>query len=123
MVFVFLYGWCGLSVWQNRNRLGGLIDKDMLAAGGFFLAIVMIAPDMFMNTIFFGSRWFPIALIFLLLSLPVPSIRRPSGEDSRLNYRRRILLDNGLRLAQVRNRGTGRITGKPGPAPRLVPGP
>ena len=80
MVFVFLYGWCGLSVWQNRKRLGGLIDRDMLAAGGFFLAIVMIAPDKFMNTIFFGSRWFPIALIFLLLSLPVPSIRRLSAK-------------------------------------------
>jgi hypothetical protein len=48
----------------------------MLAAGGFFLAIVIIAPDKFMNTIFFGSRWFPIALIFFLLSLPAPSIRR-----------------------------------------------
>jgi len=80
MVFVFLYGWCGLCVWQNRQRFGGLIDRDMLAAGGFFLAIVIIAPDKFMNTIFFGSRWFPIALIFLLLSLPVPSIRRPSAK-------------------------------------------
>jgi len=80
MVFVFLYGWCGLSVWQNRKRLRGFIDKDMLAAGGFFLAIVIIAPDKFMNTIFFGSRWFPIALIFLLLSLPVPSIRRLSAK-------------------------------------------
>jgi hypothetical protein len=80
MVFVFLYGWCGLSVWQNRRRLVGLIDRDMLAAGGFFLAIVMIAPDKFMNTIFFGFRWFPIALIFLLLSLPVPSIRRLSAK-------------------------------------------
>jgi len=80
IVFVFLYGWCGLSVWQNRKRLGGLIDKDMLAAGGFFLAIVIIAPDKFMNTIFFGFRWFPIALIFLLLSLPVPSIRRLSAK-------------------------------------------
>jgi hypothetical protein len=76
MVFVFLYAWCGLSVWQNRRRLGSLVDKDMLAAGGFFLAIVISAPDKFMNTIFFGSRWLPIALIFLLLSLPAPSIRR-----------------------------------------------
>lgn len=75
MVFAFLYGWCGLAIWQSRKRLGCLVDKDMLAAGGFFLAIVIIAPDKFMNTIFFGSRWLPIALIFLLLSLPVPSIR------------------------------------------------
>ncbi|MCJ7645211.1 MAG: hypothetical protein MUP28_12155 [Candidatus Aminicenantes bacterium] len=80
IVFVFLYGWCGLSVWQNRRRLGGLIDRDMLAVGGFFLSIVIIAPDKFMNTIFFGSRWFPIALIFLLLSLPVPSVRRLSAK-------------------------------------------
>ena len=76
LAFVFLYGWCGLSLWQNRRRLGGLVDRDMLAAGGFFLAIVIIAPDKFMNTIFFGSRWLPIALIFVLLSLPAPSIRR-----------------------------------------------
>jgi hypothetical protein len=76
IVFVFLYGWCGLSIWQNRRRLGSLIDRDMLAAGGFFLAIVIIAPDKFMNTVFFGSRWFPIAMIFFLLSLPVPAIRR-----------------------------------------------
>jgi hypothetical protein len=76
IAFITLYGWIGLSIWQNRRRLGGLIDRDMLAAGGFFLAIVIIAPDKFMNTIFFGSRWFPIALIFFLLSLPVPSVRR-----------------------------------------------
>ncbi len=80
IVFVCLYGWCGLSVWQNRRRLWGVVDRDMLAAGGFFLAIVIIAPDMFMNTIFFGSRWLPIAMIFLLLSLPVPSIRRFPGK-------------------------------------------
>jgi len=80
VVFVFLYGWCGVSIWQNRRRLGGLVDKDMLAAGGFFLAIVIIAPDKFMNTIFFGSRWFPTALIFFLLSLPAPHIRRLSSK-------------------------------------------
>ncbi len=76
IVFAVLYGWCGLSIWQNRKRLGSLVDKDMLAAGGFFLAIVIITPDKFMNTIFFGFRWFPIAMIFLLLSLPIPSVRR-----------------------------------------------
>jgi hypothetical protein len=78
IVFVFLYGWCGLSVWQNRKRLGDLVDKDMLAAGVFFLAIVVIAPDKFMNTIFFGSRWLPCAMAFFLLALPVPSVRRLS---------------------------------------------
>jgi hypothetical protein len=76
IIFVFFYGWCGLAIWQNRRRLGSLIDRDMLAAGGFFLAIVIFAPDKYMNTIFFGSRWFPIALIFFLLSLPALTIRR-----------------------------------------------
>ncbi len=65
------------------GRIGGgsagLIDRDVLAAGGFFLAIVMVAPDKFMNTIFFGSRWLPVAMIFILLSLPAPSIRRLSA--------------------------------------------
>jgi len=80
LVFVLLYAWCGLSVWQNRKRLGSAVDRDLLAAGGFFLAIVIAAPDMYMNTLFFGSRWLPVALIFLVLSLPAPSVRRPPAK-------------------------------------------
>jgi hypothetical protein len=78
VAFVFILLWAGLSVWQNRNRLRESVDRDLLAAAIFFLAIVVVAPDKFMNTIFFSSRWVPAALIFLLLALPAPSLRRPS---------------------------------------------
>jgi hypothetical protein len=78
VAFVFIILWAGLSVWQSRTRLREGVDRDLLAAAVFFLAIVVVAPDKYMNTIFFGSRWLPPALIFLLLALPPPSFRRPA---------------------------------------------
>jgi hypothetical protein len=78
VVFVFLLLWAGLSIWQNRTRLKTHMDRDLLAAALFFLVIVIVSPDKYMNTIFFSSRWFPAAMIFLLLALPTPSFRRAS---------------------------------------------
>lgn len=92
ITFVLLYALCGISVWQNRKRLGGLIDRDILAASGLFLAVVMIAPDKFMNTIFFGSRWLPVAMIFILLSLPAPFIRQLSARTVALALATAFLL-------------------------------
>jgi hypothetical protein len=76
VAFIFIILWAGLSIWQNRNRLRGSVDRELLAAAFFFLAIVVVFPDKYMNTIFFSSRWFPPAMIFLLLALPSPSIPR-----------------------------------------------
>jgi len=76
VAFIFVLVWAGLAVWQNRRRLGGRVDRDLLAAAGFFLVVAAAAPDKFMNTIFFASRWFPAAFLFLLLALPAPSFRR-----------------------------------------------
>lgn len=78
VAFVFVILWAGLSVWQSRTRLREGVDRELLAAALFFLAIVVVAPDKYMNTIFFGSRWLPPALIFLLLALPPLSFRRPA---------------------------------------------
>jgi hypothetical protein len=79
LAFVFVLLWAGLSVWQNRERLGRVVDRDLLAAALFFLTFVLAAPDRYMNTIFFSSRWFPPAMIFLLLALPAPAFRRVSA--------------------------------------------
>ncbi|HVP90838.1 MAG TPA: hypothetical protein VMS75_06430 [Terriglobales bacterium] len=76
LAFVFVLLWMGLAVWQNRRRLRQVVDPDLLLAGVLFLAVVVVAPDKYMNTIFFGSRWFPAALTFLLLALPPPSFGR-----------------------------------------------
>ncbi len=78
VAFIFLILWAGLSVWQSRTRLRESVDRDLLAAAIFLLAIVVVAPDKYMNTLFFGSRWLPPALIFLLLALPPPAFRRPA---------------------------------------------
>jgi hypothetical protein len=77
--FLFVILWASLAIWQNRRKLGGFVDRDFLAAALFFLAIAAVAPDKYMNTIFFASRWLPPALVFLLLALPSPSFRRVSA--------------------------------------------
>jgi hypothetical protein len=84
LAFVFVLLWAGLSVWQNRDRLGRAVDRDLLAAALFFLTFVVAAPDKYMNTIFFSSRWFPPAMIFLLLALPAPAFRRLSARTAAL---------------------------------------
>jgi hypothetical protein len=76
VAFFFVVFWAGLSIWQNRRRLRDAVDRELLMAATFFLAIVVIAPDSYMNTICFSSRWVPASMIFLLLALPAPSFRR-----------------------------------------------
>jgi hypothetical protein len=76
LAFIFILLWGGFAVWQNRQRLGRTVDRDLLAAAIFFLAIVIVAPDKYMNTIFFSARWFAPAMVFFLLALPAPSFRR-----------------------------------------------
>lgn len=76
--FLFIFLWGALSIWQHRRRLGEVVDRDLLTAALFFLAVIAVAPDMFMNTIHFSSRWVPPAVVLLLLALPAPSFRRPS---------------------------------------------
>jgi len=76
LAFVFVLVWAGLAVWQGRGRFRESVDRDLLAAAGLFLVVTAAAPDKFMNTIFFASRWVPAALLFLLLALPAPSFRR-----------------------------------------------
>jgi hypothetical protein len=40
-----------------------------------FFAFALLFPDKFMNTIRFGHRWVPAAMIMLVLALPAPSVR------------------------------------------------
>jgi len=86
IAFVFILLWAGLSIWQNRARLRDLVDRELLGAAFFFLAVVIVSPDKFMNAIFFSSRWFPVAMIFLLLALPPPALHRPSHKTIALAF-------------------------------------
>jgi hypothetical protein len=78
MAFLFIYFWVGVAIWQNRKHLRASSDDRLLAASVAFLTLTLAAPDKYLNTIFFSSRWLPTALIFLLLALPAPRFRRPS---------------------------------------------
>ncbi len=75
VAFVFVLLWAGLSIYQNAARLRTQVDRDLLAVALFFAAVVLVFPDKFANTIFFSSRWFPAAMVFLLLALPAPRLR------------------------------------------------
>ncbi len=72
LVFLLIYAWLGFSLWQNRGRLKGAVDGNLLAAGMLFVAAAVFGPEKYMNTIFFASRWLPCGTAFLLLALPPP---------------------------------------------------
>ena len=75
--FLLIYFWMAYLIWINRAKLRNLLDKDFLYASIFFLVIVLVGPGKYMNTIFFSSRWFPAAMIFLILAF------RPQSRGNR----------------------------------------
>jgi hypothetical protein len=73
--FAAALGWVLASVVQHRKNLKNLIDKELLLAAGLFFVFVLLLPDKYMNTIRFGQRWMPPAIIMLLLAVPPPIFR------------------------------------------------
>lgn len=66
-----------LTAWlSNRGRVSRLADKEFLWAAAFMLMLALILPDKHTNTIRFASRWVPPAVVFLLLGLPRPRVRK-----------------------------------------------
>jgi len=74
ILFIALCGWILVSIYTNRKNLKEGLEWDLLATGALFLCIVYFAPEKYVNTIYFASRWYPVAMIFILLSLPQPKI-------------------------------------------------
>jgi hypothetical protein len=72
VAFLLIYAWLGLSLWRNRSRIGTAVDRDLLAAGLFFVAVAVLGPEKYMNTILFASRWLPCGTVFLLLAFSPP---------------------------------------------------
>ncbi|MFA6456800.1 MAG: hypothetical protein WCW40_08265, partial [Bacteroidota bacterium] len=75
--WILLFGillWIIMSIVTNRKEFWSQVNLDLLIIGGLLMIGVFSMPDKFMNTISFASRWFPVAMIFLLLSLPMPRI-------------------------------------------------
>jgi hypothetical protein len=67
--------WIGLSVATNRRQIKKSIDKEFLFIGILLASVVLFAPEKYVNTIYFASRWAPIAMIFFLLALPQPRLK------------------------------------------------
>lgn len=72
IVLLIILIWIFLSIKTNLKDIRRQINKDFIWICIVLAFIVFFAPDKYVNTIYFASRWAPIAMIFLLLSLPIP---------------------------------------------------
>jgi hypothetical protein len=68
--------WITLGVYQNRERLGACLDRDLCLAAALFFGLALVLPNLHQNTISFASRWQPVAAITLLLGVPAPTWNR-----------------------------------------------
>ncbi|MEW6114487.1 MAG: hypothetical protein AB1664_20300 [Thermodesulfobacteriota bacterium] len=73
-IFLLVLGWILLAVLQNRSDLKDRVNWPLFAAGMMFLVFMVALPDKYMNTIRFGQRWMPFAMIMLVLAFPPPSL-------------------------------------------------
>ena len=77
-----LLSWSVLGLWQSRvpgqsqNKMpGDCPDAWLATAGAGFLAAAWTLPSVQQHTIFFASRWFPVAVVLLVLACPSPRLR------------------------------------------------
>jgi hypothetical protein len=70
---VALLLWLILAVVTNRQQLKEKSDRPLLVTSLLFIAFHLFAPEKYLNSILFAQRWFPCAVILLLLALPAPT--------------------------------------------------
>jgi hypothetical protein len=73
IVVLALTGWIALSAGTNWANLKDRVDQPLLLCAGLFAFVMLLAPDKYVNTLFVGTRWFPMATLMLLLALPLPT--------------------------------------------------
>jgi hypothetical protein len=66
--------WIILALYSNRYHLKEKTDSLLLFCAAIFIAIMLFAPEKYLNTIYFSQRWFPCGIISLLLALPPPRL-------------------------------------------------
>ncbi|MCK4776105.1 MAG: hypothetical protein KAT30_15020 [Candidatus Krumholzibacteria bacterium] len=66
--------WTATALWHNRKRLRSVADKPMLTAAMLFFAFGLLLPSTLGYTLFFASRWIPVACVFFILALPAVRI-------------------------------------------------
>ena len=80
LVALALLLWLGLGLgqhlWRSRREAGTSgIDRGLLATAALFLLAALTLPGVVQHTIFFASRWLPVAAVCLVLALPPPRLR------------------------------------------------
>ncbi len=75
VMFCAAWVWIVAGVVQNRRDLKSAVDWDLFAAACMFFVIALVLPDKLMNTIRFGERWMPAAMILMVLAVPAPTLR------------------------------------------------
>jgi len=68
--FLIIVIWIVFAFIQNRKGLKTKINVNLMAASILLLIFSFFAPDKYMNTIYFNTRWFPLGVILLLLAMP-----------------------------------------------------
>ena len=96
ILFCGLAAWLGIALWKNRNGLRGKVDRDLLLAAFLFLGIAWLAPDKYMDTIHFASRWLPCGLILLLLAAPTPFAKAAQGRLAAFGLLAAFTISTGL---------------------------
>lgn len=76
ILFSVVLIWIVFALWQNRKSLKQELRFEFLLLAFCFLFGSLILPDKMVNTIRFSQRWVPPAIIFLLLGIPVPKIKK-----------------------------------------------
>ncbi len=66
--------WVAASIAQNPKGFWCNCDRNLLLLGGVLLITGFVLPDKYMNTIRFGQRWIPPAMILIILAVPNLSI-------------------------------------------------
>lgn len=73
-VLAAMFLWAALAIVTRLGSLRTLWDSKLGGLGLLILLVSLFAPDKYLNTIAFASRWSPIAIVLLLLALPSPRL-------------------------------------------------
>lgn len=76
MVLAFCTIWAALGVLQARRKGLSHTDSPLLFAGCLLIALGLILPSKYQNTIFFSDRWMPFGGALVFLAFPIPQIGR-----------------------------------------------
>ena len=73
-ILVICAVWIALSLGTNRGSLRRAVDRPLAWSALAFLGVAYLGPDKYMNTIYAGSRFAPLAFSFALLAVPAPKL-------------------------------------------------